>query len=161
MPQFSRRTVSCDTTYRQFALIAWLLVAAMLPAVAFADSAPMTDILIIGHPDLPVDTLPLSELKLIFKGEHALWSDTLPITFVLLRGGPAHTTFVKQYLRKTPQQYSRYWKKLIFSGRGFPPPTFNTPEKAVAYIKETPGAIGYVPVGTPVSGVKLISVRYD
>lgn len=57
---------------------------------------------------------------------------------------------------KTRQQFSRsihgksvayvirYWHRLIFSGRGVPPPDFSSEASLVDYVKANPGAVGYV-----------------
>ncbi len=139
-------------------------LAAVLTASPFSDIAaePGTEpIVIIGHKTLPVDNLSKTDLKLIFKGERTLWPENQPILFVLQNGGELHETFVKQYLRKTPVQYSRYWKKLVFSGRGFPPTTLKTEADVITFVEKTPGAVGYVSRLAKLAGVKRIRILED
>ncbi|MFZ5570081.1 MAG: substrate-binding domain-containing protein [Thermodesulfobacteriota bacterium] len=128
-----------------------------IPA-AFPEENKTGDVIIIGHQNLPIDSLALNDLKLIYKGEKTLWPDDQPILFVTLPGGDVHDMFVTTYLRKTPSQYSRYWKKLIFSGRGFPPRALKNEAGVVSYVRKTPGAIGYVSRQTKLAGVKRIHI---
>ena len=113
---------------------------------------------IIGHSELPVDTLTVDELKNIFKGKMALWDNKQKINFVLLQGGRFHDHFIRRYIRKTPRQYNRYWQRLVFSGRGYPPVTFGSEKEVLAYVESTPGSIGYIKERKLKKTVKIISI---
>ena len=70
----------------------------------------------------------------------------------------AHEAFVKEYVEKSKTQYERYWRKMIFTGKGMQPKNFKTVEKMVRYIKGKKGTIGYISSDTPAKGVTIIKV---
>jgi hypothetical protein len=77
-----------------------------------------------------------------------------------MKSGDVHNEFLKKIADKTPSQYEAFWKKLIFSGQGKAPVSFNTPEEILSYVAATPGAISYVPPNLSRENVKVISVNY-
>jgi ABC-type phosphate transport system substrate-binding protein len=57
-------------------------------------------------------------------------------------------------------QIDAYWDHQVFTGREVPPGRKATDEEIIAFVRRTPGAIGYVAAGTTVpDGVKLVSVH--
>jgi ABC-type phosphate transport system substrate-binding protein len=52
-----------------------------------------------------------------------------------------------------------FWQKRVFSGRDTPPLEKASEEDVVAYVRATPGAVGYVAPATPVSGVKVLEIK--
>ncbi|MEP6766376.1 MAG: hypothetical protein ABJB66_18835, partial [Gemmatimonadaceae bacterium] len=67
--------------------------------------------------------------------------------------------FDKFVLGKTVAGVETYWQQQIFSGREVPPPSRVGDERVIAFVKSTPGGIGYVSVGAPVVGVKVVPIR--
>jgi ABC-type phosphate transport system substrate-binding protein len=52
-----------------------------------------------------------------------------------------------------------FWQKRVFSGRDTPPLEKASEEDVVAYVRATPGAVGYVATATPVAGVKVLEIK--
>ena len=129
-----------------------------IPDTAYPIDKSTPDVVIIGNKNLPFDTLNTSELKNIFQRKKTMWEDGQKISFALLDSGKTHQQFVRHYIQKTPAQYHRYWKKLVFSGRGVPPMTFRNEKSLMAHIALTTGAIGYISPETRLSGVKVIQI---
>jgi hypothetical protein len=77
-----------------------------------------------------------------------------------MKSGDVHNEFLKKIADKTPSQYEAFWKKLIFSGQGKAPVSFNTPEEILSYVAATPGAISYVPPNLSQENVKVVTVKY-
>jgi len=119
------------------------------------------DVIIIGNRRLPFDTLSTSELKDIYQRKKTMWGNGQKISFALLDGGKTHEQFIRHYIQKTPAQYHRYWKKLVFSGRGIPPVSFRDENSLMAHVALTAGAIGYVSPETKLSGVKKLKIVED
>jgi ABC-type phosphate transport system substrate-binding protein len=59
----------------------------------------------------------------------------------------------------TPQQFTNHWRKIVFSGTGKEPRTFDSESELVAFVARTPGAIGYVDSSTPHARVKTLEVN--
>ena len=51
--------------------------------------------------------------------------------------------FYRAYLGKSVPQVKAHWAKIIFTGRGHPPPTVNNIEELKDKLKENPNAVGY------------------
>ncbi|MFH2064449.1 MAG: hypothetical protein ABIK15_04555 [Pseudomonadota bacterium] len=128
------------------------------PDPAYASDKSESEVVVIGNSRLPFDSLSSSELKDIFQRKKTTWEDGRKISFALLDSGKTHQQFVRYYLQKTPAQYHRYWKKLVFSGRGVPPMTFRDEKSLMAHVALTSGTIGYVSQATRLSGVKKIHI---
>jgi len=52
-----------------------------------------------------------------------------------------------------------YWQQQIFSGRDVPPVEKSSDAQVVAFVKQNPGAIGYVAEGTDTAGTKVVTVQ--
>jgi ABC-type phosphate transport system substrate-binding protein len=100
-------------------------------------------IVIIGNNNIPESSLSKTDIQNIFLGKKTKL-DGAKITFVILKEGDVHESFLKEYLSRTPAQYKKYWKKIVFTGKGKAPKTFKTEEALVEYVKNTEGAIGYI-----------------
>jgi len=50
------------------------------------------------------------------------------------------------------------WQRIIFSGRGVPPPELTSDEQVVAFVAEHPGGIGYVSEAAATDRVKVVDV---
>jgi ABC-type phosphate transport system substrate-binding protein len=66
--------------------------------------------------------------------------------------------FLATRVGKTPAQFSSYYKKMIFTGRGRPLPKIDSDDAVLAYVRSTNGAIGYVSVDAVTDDVKVIRV---
>jgi len=129
------------------------------PDTAYPLDESTKNVIIIGNKNLPFDSLNTSDLKNIFQRKKTMWDDGQKISFAILNSGKTHQQFVRHYIQKTPAQYHRYWKKLVFSGRGVPPISFRNEKSLMAHIALTTGAIGYISPETRLSGgVKTIKI---
>ena len=71
---------------------------------------------------------------------------------------PVRQRFTLEIYGKQVIAISAYWQQMIFSGKGVPPPEKSTDADVVAYVRDTPGAIGYVWAGADTSSVKVVAV---
>jgi ABC-type phosphate transport system substrate-binding protein len=67
--------------------------------------------------------------------------------------------FDKTVLGKSVAAVETYWQQQIFSGKDVPPPAKGSDDDVIAFVKATPGGIGYVSAGAAVAGVKVIGVK--
>lgn len=116
------------------------------------------EIIIIGNRTLPFDSLSNKDLFAIFMQRLTMWGDEDNINIALLKGGETHRRFLWTHFRKTPSQYRRYWKKMVFSGKGRTPLRFRTEKDLMAHVALTKGAIGYISSATKPGGVKVITI---
>jgi len=78
---------------------------------------------------------------------------------VTLKDSQTHDDFLKTYLQKSTSQFQRYFRTLVFTGKGKVPKSFDSEESLVGYVAGTNGAIGYVSSGTNTGSVKVINVN--
>lgn len=67
--------------------------------------------------------------------------------------------FDKVVLGKTVAGVETFWQQQIFSGRDVPPASKASDESVIAFVRATPGGIGYVCIGAVAVGVKVIAIR--
>ena len=106
-------------------------------------------------------TTQLSRLKLgeMFLKKTPRWADGHPIQPVEPPGkSPVRQRFDLEIFGKQVIAVSAYWQQMIFSGKGVPPPERSNDADIVAFVRETPGAVGYVAAGTDVSGVRVVAI---
>ncbi len=116
------------------------------------------DVRIIANPSVKEDAISAEEIKSIFLKERNSLRDGTHVEPVLSEGGPAHATFLKNYLRENDDALQNYYRSLVFTGKGSMPRALHTDEEVVAYVAKTRGAIGYVGATVTLDGVKTLAV---
>ena len=71
---------------------------------------------------------------------------------------PVRQRFTLEIYGKQVIAISAYWQQMIFGGKGVPPPERTSDADVVAFVRDTPGAIGYAWSGSDLSGVKVVAV---
>jgi hypothetical protein len=153
------------------------LVAAVVPTTlatpavpapaALSASAPAPDqaraeLRVIVNPSTPVDALTRDQLSRLFLRKVARWTSGTPVLPVDLdESAPARDAFTRAVHRRTVPMITSYWQRQIFSGRQLPPPAKPSEADVVAYVRATPGAIGYVSAAADVHGVRVLAVALD
>jgi ABC-type phosphate transport system substrate-binding protein len=137
-----------------------LLVVAV-GLLGFALSAPaQTSFKLIVHPSVSVDSLAVSDVSQIFLKKGDKWPDgTEAVPIDQKVGSSVREAFSQAVHQKSAAAVDAYWQKRIFSGRGLPPVTQGSDAQVLAFVRATPGAVGYVSSGTPTEGVKVLAVR--
>ena len=67
--------------------------------------------------------------------------------------------FLSEVLGKSAFAVKAFWNKRVFAGRDTPPVEKRSDEEVVAFVRSTPGAIGYVAPTSPIEGVKVLPVK--
>ncbi len=125
----------------------------------FAFPAWSQEVALIVHPDTPIEHLSKKELQKIYMNRKNFWENGTTIKAASLKKGSLHEQFLTDLVRKTEQQYSTYWKRMIFTGKGNPPKSFDSSQEVMAFVAATPGAIGYVDKDLKLEGVKTIEIQ--
>ena len=142
-----------------YIVIAGIILFYSIIPCTIASSLAEDDIpIIIGNRNLPFDTLTRQQLVDIFIQKKTMWEDNEKLSVVLLEGGDTHKLFLKTYLGKSPIQYTLYWKKLVFTGKGHIPITFRTERNLMKHVALTGGAIGYISSTIKPHRVKVITI---
>ena len=133
-----------------------VLAFVLMVGVSAAD-APFQ---VIVHRANPVTSISRAELSAIYMKRARSWPDGMEIIAV---EQPARSRVREQFSRvvhgKSVAFVTRYWQRLIFAGRGVPPPELKSTEAIIDFVRARRGSIGYIEAGTsPGDGVKVIAV---
>lgn len=134
-----------------------LAFSVLVAAAAPSDAASAAKV--IANPSVNVSEVSHEELRGILLGTKTSLADGTHLEPVLLKSGATHETFVREITGKTPTGLTNYYRTLVFTGRGAMPRMFASEAEAVAYVRATSGAIGYVNAATPADGVKVLQLR--
>lgn len=140
-------------------LLACLFVTLGLLATRAA-SAAGEDFVVVVNEGVAIESISRSDLRAIYLGDMTRWKDGSAVAFAMLNDGSGvYRSFLHQATGKTPSQFTNYWRRLMFSGKGVVPHEFSDPLKLQQFIAATPGAVGYLPAATPLVSVKQISIK--
>ncbi|PCJ56090.1 MAG: hypothetical protein COA79_19915 [Planctomycetota bacterium] len=106
-------------------------------------SATSQEVILIAHKDIGFDTIKSKDVKYIFLGKIRKLKG-VKINPVTIKSGDVHDRFLDLYIKRNSRQYSKFWKKILFTGKGKPPKSFKTEAELIKYVASTPGAIGYI-----------------
>jgi len=117
--------------------------------------------LVVVNSANPIVSLTKDQLALIYLKKTKKWKNDEPIVPVdQARRTKLRDTFSLEVLGRSASTMETYWQAQIFSGKDVPPLVRKTDADVLAYVRETPGAIGYVMPGTSLeTGVKTVTVK--
>lgn len=133
-----------------------LLALAAFTLTAFVASA--ADFAIVANASAP-DSLSKDDVKNILLGNRTKWDSGGNIRLAVLGSGATHEAVIQAFTARSTDQFDKYWKKLVFTGKGTAPDVFKTEEDLIAFVAKNPGAIGYVTAGANAAGVKVLKVN--
>ena len=138
-----------------------LILTTCLAALAGLGSplaaADRSEFAVIVHSGNTVTTISREELSKIFlkrlrtweNGSRAEPADQVPES-------PVREAFSRQIHDRNVVNVEVYWKRMIFSGRSVPPPELRGDAEVVAFVRDHPGAVGYVSPGIDLVGVRRL-----
>ena len=139
---------------RRMVFILWVVTCLF----AFMSSTAWAEVVVVANKLVNTDNLDLKDIKKIFLGKKMYWDDNTKITLFILSKSPAHVEFVKKYLNKSENQFTNYWKQLLFTGKGMLPHRV-IEEEMIARVKETEGAIGYISANLATEDVIILKLK--
>jgi ABC-type phosphate transport system substrate-binding protein len=111
------------------------------------------------HPSNPATQISRLKIGEIFLKKEKRWPDGQPAVPVEPPGkSSVRQRFDQEIFGKPVIAISAYWQQMIFGGKGVPPPEKSSDADVVAFVRETPGAVGYVASSADVSGVRVVAV---
>ena len=118
--------------------------------------ASFSQVAVIAHKSVPVDTIKKSELLDFYTGDIKKWNDKQPVVILDLKPrGDTKKAFYK-FLGKSPSRMKSIWLKKMLSGEGDPPMFMSSEEEMLKKVASTPGAIGYVKQAKVSEEVKIL-----
>jgi ABC-type phosphate transport system substrate-binding protein len=139
---------------------AFVLLAACAAMLTPPAAAQQGGYVVIVNDANSISALTTEELSKIFFKKAQRWPngfDVVPV--VLPESAPVREAFSVQVHGKSVGAVRAYWQQQIFSGRAVPPAERPSDEQVVAFVRSTPGAIGYVSTGATLApGVRRLQV---
>jgi ABC-type phosphate transport system substrate-binding protein len=133
------------------------LVAALIGPLS---SAAAQDFKVIAHPGVAAADAPAAALAKVFTKQSSKLPDGSAVTPADLgKESPVRAAFTRAVHGKSVAAIETFWQQQIFSGKEVPPATKDTDAAMLAWVRSTPGAIGYVSAGAGTDGVKVIAVK--
>jgi hypothetical protein len=140
------------------------LLPASLCLCVLGQPAPQTsrhsDIALLVHPDTPVESLSVGEVRKLFLGERQYWSAKLPVE-LYLRAPVSHERDVvlRIIYQMTESQYRQYWiAKILRAEAVSSPKTVSSNDAAIELVTAIPGAIVVVDARDVRPGPKMLRV---
>jgi ABC-type phosphate transport system substrate-binding protein len=129
-------------------------------AAALAVAAPLAaqDFKVVAHPSVGFADAPAADLAKVFLKQSPKLPDGTAAKPVDQKGA-VRAAFSQAVLARGVSAVETYWQQQIFSGRDTPPPAKTSDDDVLAYVKATPGGIGYVSAGASTAGVKVVTIK--
>lgn len=98
-----------------------------------------------------------ADIKKLYLGKKGAFSNGNKAELATLNSGNGvRETFNSSVLNKSESQYTAYWAKMAFTGRGVPPKEFTSPAEVKAFVGSKPNAIGIIDDSLADSTVKVV-----
>jgi ABC-type phosphate transport system substrate-binding protein len=134
-------------------------ISLFFATVVLALAARAADYQFIVHPDTGTATLSKEDVRNVLLGNKGKWDNGTVIKLAVLSGGPTHDKVINDITSRTADQFDKYWKKQVFTGKGVMPEAMADDAAMVAFVARTPGAFGYVSGSAKTDGVKVLTVQ--
>src|SRR5580658_7370293 len=133
------------------------LMLLLLGALGSWSAARAQDVVLVANRGVQTSEITNADLRAIFMGTRTRFADGSHAVPVTLKGGAAHEVFLKNYVGEGPEEFRSQWRKLVFTGQGAMPKTFDSESALIEYVAVTPGAVGYASRISSQDKVKLLA----
>jgi hypothetical protein len=131
-----------------------LLLFALLSAGRVLAGEPIA---VIAYPGIPkTDAVSLQRL---YTGRSVSIAQLSAVPLNLPAGHPARQQFLETLLGQDEEQYTAYWLVRRYVGKGAPPKEVAEIDEVIGYVRNTPGAVGYLPLSAVPAGANVIFRR--
>ncbi len=138
--------------------LATIFLTGMLGLARSADAEDRGYKLVVNKTN-PASSLVKSEVAKMFMKQSVKWASGVTVEPVdqAPRSG-VRERFSEDIHGKPVGAVQSAWQRVIFSGRGAPPPEVASDEAVLTFVAEHPGGIGYVGEGAATDRVKIVDV---
>lgn len=118
--------------------------------------ATYAEVVVIVHPSNN-NSFTKEEIESLFMVKKSGFADgSKASAYYLSADDPVRHQFDEKVLGKSSSQLKAYWSKLVFTGKGTPPPELSNSAAAIAKVAAEPSAIAYVDKTAVKDGVKVV-----
>lgn len=124
--------------------------------LALAQFALADGLLVIANAKVPEAQISLEDLLNIYRIRKVAWSNELPIVPVNREASSRERQqFSETVFNRSTMELADYWNRLRFQGK-IPPVVQNSDQSVVAFVRNIPGAVGYINDTSDHAGVKVL-----
>jgi hypothetical protein len=137
-----------------------LLLAGIFNAPPAAGQAKTLQIAIVTHPETPVDSLSLADMRRVFRGERQYWTPNVPIV-LLIRAPVAQEreVILKRVYAMSEAQFKQFWIAKIFRDEAaIVPKNLYSTEQISDLVSTIPGSISFVDAAAVRAGLKVVKI---
>jgi ABC-type phosphate transport system substrate-binding protein len=114
-------------------------------ALSLSSVVVKADVVAVVSAQNPITALDKSQLAEIFLGKSSRFPNGMQAVPIDQAEGVAlRDEFYDKVVGKTASQIKAYWARIIFTGRGQPPPSVSNSIEMKNHIRDNPAAIGYI-----------------
>ena len=136
------------------------IVLALVVAVSWHGAAMAAGYKVIVNNANGTSSVPKKDLAQLFMKKTARWSDGTAVVAVdQTEKSSVRERFTQEVHGKSVSAVKSYWQQQIFSGRDVPPVEKASDAQVLAFVKQNPGAVGYVGESADTAGVKVVAVQ--
>jgi ABC-type phosphate transport system substrate-binding protein len=120
----------------------WALTGLLL---GLTSRLSMADVVVVVSAKSPVGALSKAQVEDLFLGKTIRFPDgAVAVAIDQAEGSAVRDEFYDKVVGKSAAQIKAYWSKIIFTGRGQPPPSVSNTIEMMKRISANPAAIGYI-----------------
>jgi ABC-type phosphate transport system substrate-binding protein len=126
-------------------------------ALLLGSTVTRADVVAVVSAKSPITALSKSQVTDIFLGRVSSFPDGVQaVPIDQAEGSITRVEFYAKVVGKTAAQIKAYWSKIIFTGRGQPPPTVSSSAEVKERLVENPAAIGYIDASMVDDSVRVV-----
>ena len=129
-------------------------------SLGFGSAGASAEVVAVVAASNPVSTLSRSQIADIFLGKMIRFPDGRQVVPVdQVENSAAREAFYLKFADKSPAQIKAFWSRIIFTGRGQPPPEVSNGVEVKKFIARHPDAIGYIEQKLVDDSVKVVLMK--
>ena len=114
-------------------------------------------VVVVVSSSSPVGSLSKAQVADIFLGKTMHFPDGAKVLVIdQAEGSAVRDEFYDKVFGKSAAQIKAYWSKIIFTGRGQPPPSVSNTIEMMRRLSANPAAIGYIDRGMINNSVRVV-----
>lgn len=140
--------------------LALALCALSVLGLSGVAAAPPTDVAIVVHPDVPVDSLTFADLRKLLLGDTQYWPNKARVT-LLIRAPVARErdVLLSKIYQMSEAQFRQYWIGKVFRAEtAAGPKVVYSNDMAATLVASIPGSVAFVDAAQIPKGVKVLKV---
>ena len=136
-----------------------LMLLALALAFFPASRVQAQEFQIVVNASVGIDAISKKDLSKVFRKKASKIGGVKAAPVDLSKGSDVRKAFSKAVHGRSVNAIESYWQQQIFAGKNVPPVQKAGDADVLAYVRSTPGAVGYVSAGATLgAGVKVISI---